>query len=103
MLNYSLTIKTSAAIMTMLATFFATCGQSESRNADTLKRDHEEISTLLDRALLSESPIDTFKVLTGKIRSYPSVDSAWVEGGTFFVKYKNGGTVTWTITNQSNK
>jgi hypothetical protein len=72
------------------------CMHQNSQTDSEIKRDNAEISRLLDEALLSSSPIDAFHALLSKVRSYPSVDSAWVNGRTFFVQYKGGGVVSWT-------
>jgi hypothetical protein len=83
-------------IMTMFLLALAGCGQHDSQGTDGMKRDDAEITRLLDAALLSQAPIDSFKTLLSKVQSYPSVDSAWISGVTFFVKYKQGGIVSWT-------
>ena len=62
-----------------------------------MKRDHEAISSLLDKAILSENPKQEFASALEKVRTYSSVDSAWISGSSFFVKYKQGGVVSWTI------
>lgn len=81
---------------------FATCGHHDSQGLDGVKRDNAEISKILDAALLSEAPIDSFRVALPKVQSYPTVDSAWIDGSTFFVKYKQGGIVSWIATPPTN-
>jgi hypothetical protein len=78
---------------------FATCGQrnTQAERDDRIKRDHAEISALLDKALLSPSPVDSLKALIPKVKSFESVDSAWVSGSNFFVQYKHGGIVSWIV------
>ncbi len=63
----------------------------------SIKRDHESISSVLDKALLSANPKLEFENALEKVRAYPSVDAAWISGFSFFVKYKEGGIVSWTI------
>ncbi len=75
---------------------FATCGQTDSQHNSNIKHDNVEISKMLDQAILSPSPVDSFQVLLPKIRSYPTVDSAWINGRNFFVQYKGGGVLSWT-------
>ncbi|GEM_PF-3180062 len=84
------------ACVALASMIFTTCGQSESHTPIDIKRDHAEISKLLDNVLLTASPVDSFQVLLQKVRSYPSVDSAWINGKNFFVQYKGGGIVSWT-------
>jgi hypothetical protein len=78
---------------------FATCAHRESQavSDERIKKDHAEIAAMLDRALLSATPIDSIKSIIADVRSYPSVDSAWLSGSSFFVKYKKGGIVSWTV------
>jgi hypothetical protein len=83
-------------IIIMLLMAFAGCGQHDSQSGDSLKRDHAAISKMLDSALLSEAPIDSFRVVLETVKSFPSVDSAWIDGVTFYVKYKQGGILAWT-------
>ena len=88
------------SVLSMLVGFvvaFAACRTPESQVADNLKRDHEAIASILDKALLDENPKRAFESSLEKIRSYASVDSAWISGLSFFVKYKEGGIVSWTI------
>jgi hypothetical protein len=64
---------------------------------DSIRRDHKEISTILDKALLSEAPVDSFRAALARVQAYSTVDSAWISGLSFFVKYKHGGIVSWTV------
>jgi hypothetical protein len=64
--------------------------------APDLKRDHEAISRILDAAVLHATPWSEFTKALPAVRAYSSVDSAWTDGITFFVRYKNGGIVSWT-------
>ncbi len=61
-----------------------------------IQQDHAEISKLLDEAILSEDPLRSFHAVLPKIQSFASVDSAWISGNTFYVRYKNAGNVSWT-------
>lgn len=61
-----------------------------------VQRDHKAISLIVDAAVLSDNPPREFRKALTQVRSFSSVDSAWTDGVTFFVKYKNGGTVSWT-------
>lgn len=74
--------------------FWGGCAVRDSY--DSVKRDHARISAMLDAALLSKEPKLSFTALIDTVGSFPSVDSAWVEGTTFFVKYRDGGTLMWT-------
>ena len=85
-------------LLPMILVGFATCGHNNSQEPDGLKRDHAEISKMLDAALLSDSPVASFRSVLKRVQSYPSVDSAWIDGSTFFVKYKHGGVLSWIVT-----
>jgi hypothetical protein len=79
----------------MGALLFCSCS-AEKQGAMDIRRDHEAISQLLDSAVLSDSPAREFLKALSAVRGYASVDSAWIDGVSFFVRYKNGGIVTWT-------
>jgi hypothetical protein len=87
----------SALGVMMLSAMVATCGSSESQQGNAIKRDHEQIGAILDRALLSETPMEAFHAALDTVRAFPSVDSAWITSSSFFVRYKHGGVVSWTI------
>ncbi len=84
-------------ILTLFIALLFSCINHEMRNHIT--DDHKKIKTLLDEALLSNDPMMDFKRLLPEIREYSTVDSAWISGLTFYVKYKKSGVVTWTISN----
>jgi hypothetical protein len=68
----------------------------ERTGAVDMKHDHEAISRILDAAVLSDKPSREFQKALAPVRAFSSVDSAWTDGTSFFVKYINGGVVTWT-------
>jgi len=72
------------------------CTHQESQT-DAIRRDHEAISRLLDAALLSDNPRREFQNALPRVRAFATVDSAWTDGTTFFVVYKEGGLVSWTV------
>jgi hypothetical protein len=77
--------------------FFALLGcAGEQRGTSDVSRDHKAISALLEAAMLSDQPAREFRAVLPKVRAFPSVDSAWTDGISFFVKYREGGTVAWT-------
>ena len=80
----------------LLVCYASGCAGKES-DVDMLKRDHEAISKILDKALLGDDPQLALKNSLEKVRSFSSVDSAWISGSSFFVKYKQGGKVSWTV------
>jgi len=82
------------------ALIFCACSPEKSGSID-IRRDNEAISRILDAAVMSDSPSAEFMKALAKVRSYASVDSAWIDGTNFYVKYKNGGIVTWTAPPQS--
>jgi hypothetical protein len=75
----------------------SSCKPPEEQNVTRLKQDHEEITKILDRAMLSDAPVDSFKAAFERVKKYPSVDSVWISGVSFFIKYKQGGIVSWTV------
>ena len=72
------------------------CAQHEESQTSAIHRDHEAISQLLDAALLSEDPRREFQNALPRVRAFATVDSAWMDGNSFFVVYKEGGLVSWT-------
>ena len=58
---------------------------------------HQCMSKKLDNALLSNNPSQEFKKLVPEINKYSSVKKAWFDGSNFFIEYKKGGIVSWTI------
>lgn len=75
---------------------FAACAGGHG-DEDAIKRDHAAIAALLDKALLEPDPRRAFEQALPVVRTYASVDSAWISGSTFIVAYKGGGTVTWMV------
>jgi hypothetical protein len=86
----------ASLLLSFTVPFFAGCVRNVSE-AEKLRLDHEEIEAILDKALLSDNPAQEFISVLPRVRSYGSVDSAWIEGKTFYVKYTHGGTVTWIV------
>ena len=88
------------ALLNTLLLFLALlggCAHEESQTS-AIHRDHEAISRLLDAALLSEDPRREFQNALPRVRAFAAVDSAWTDGNSFFVIYKEGGLVSWTAT-----
>jgi hypothetical protein len=81
--------------MLLLVVLLGGC-MHEASHAPDIRRDHEAISRILDAAILSEQPTREFQNALTKVRAFPSVDSAWTDGNTFFVVYKQGGLVSWS-------
>ncbi len=77
------------------------CAHEESHTS-AIRRDHAAISRLLDAALLSEHPRREFQDALPRVRAFATVDSAWTDGNTFFVIYKEGGLVSWTAPPERN-
>ena len=72
-------------------------GCAVRNSTEETKHDHAKISSMLDAAVISDNPKSSFVALLDTVRSFPSVDSAWLSGSSFFVKYKHGGIVSWTV------
>jgi hypothetical protein len=68
----------------------------EGVHISAIGRDHAAISKMLDAALLSDNPRRDFQTILPEVRSFSAVDSAWTDGTTFFVRYREGGIVSWT-------
>ena len=83
-------------ILLVALSLLAPAACARHRPDDMMRRDHAGIEAILDKAVLSRDPATAFKDAIPRIRSFPSVDSAWTDGTTMFVKYRRGGTVTWT-------
>ena len=90
MINLIVTILLFLIILT-----FINCINYQHKQA--IESDHKKIKAILDKALLSNDPIKSFNEAVPKIKEYPTVDSVWVSGTTFYVKYKKGGLVSWTV------
>lgn len=66
-------------------------------NKVQMQNQTEEIKSILDSAMLSESPMQKFTEVLPRIKEYSCVDSAWIADLGFYVKYKKGGTVSWLL------
>lgn len=83
-------------IMVVGCVVVAACSGRQTE-MEVIKRDHAAIAALLDKALVEPDPLQAFERALPTVRSFASVDSAWISGSTFFVAYKGGGKVTWMI------
>lgn len=61
-----------------------------------INSDYKSIKIILDNAVLSDNPEKKFIAALLKVKQFSSVDTAWIGGSSFFVKFKDGGTVSWT-------
>jgi hypothetical protein len=60
-----------------------------------MKNEFTEIKAMLDKAVISNDPIKRFEELLPKVKSYSSVDSAWITNSAIFVKIKGGSVLSW--------
>jgi hypothetical protein len=74
---------------------FSSCTDSKNSKSK-LKSEHEEIAAIMDKALLGNDPVQSFHDALPRIRAYASVDSAWISGMALYVKYVEGGIVSWS-------
>lgn len=89
------TLSIQVVIPSFLVFLIAACGQHNASLSE-MKKDHEAVKKILDAALLSERPLEALRDSLEKVRTFTSVDSAWISGVTLFVRYKEGSTVSWT-------
>jgi len=86
------TIRNIMGIMLIIILF-----SCKMTNNSQIADQHKEISSILDSALLCDDPLGKFNEVLPKIREFSAVDSAWILDLSFFVKYKEGGTVSWDL------
>ncbi len=55
------------------------------------------IASTADTVLLSSNPLAGLQSRLASYQANPNVESAWITGNTLFVKFKNGGTMNWTV------
>ncbi|MGB4414678.1 MAG: hypothetical protein WBI53_07310 [Paludibacter sp.] len=75
---------------------FSYSGQIEKGK---MKSDYQSIKIILDSAIVSDEPNRKFREALPKVKQFSTVDSAWINSSSFFVKFKKGGTVTWMSSN----
>lgn len=64
-----------------------------------MKSDYQSIKIILDSAIISNEPNRKFMEALPKVKQFSTVDTAWINGSSFFVKFKKGGTVSWMSSN----
>lgn len=85
----------------LVGTCFLVPACRESKDSKTsMVNQHKEIKTLLDKAQASDDPIKAFQMALPEIQRYAVVDSAWISGLTIYVRYRDGGIVSWMINPQ---
>ncbi len=82
-------------LLSVILIVYFTCSNYHYRRS--IESDHKEIKAILDEALLSSDPIKSFNEVLPKIKNYTTVDSVWISRITFYVKYKKGGIVSWSV------
>jgi len=82
----------------IIFTFVTTSCKCKSVGSSEMKNDYAKIDAILDKALLSDNPHKGFQIALPEVKKFQSVDTAWINGNVFSVKFKMGGTVTWIIT-----
>ncbi|MDO9255336.1 MAG: hypothetical protein Q7U54_07490 [Bacteroidales bacterium] len=93
-------------ITTLLILILLSCKSSDTQNlsqSSSMKDEMIEIKALLDKAMLSDDPIQHFKDALPKVQSYSSVDSAWITNTAIFVKFKKGSPLSWIAEPKSHK
>lgn len=66
-----------------------------------MKTDINTITKQMDEALMSDDPLSEFKKLLPKIKQYKTVDSTWITGYSVWVKFKDGGKLSWIIPHEN--
>jgi len=63
-----------------------------------IESDHKQIKEICDKALISNNPEEQFQKAISKIKDFKTVEKVWFLSNTLYVKYKDGGQVSWSIT-----
>ncbi|MCX6283487.1 MAG: hypothetical protein NTW31_04530 [Bacteroidetes bacterium] len=71
------------------------CKPPESKNI--IKDEYQQIKKILDKAMSSDNPLQKFHQELPRIQKFSTVDSAWVTNIAFFVRFREGGTVSWIL------
>ena len=68
-----------------------------------IEDEYTEIKAKMDKALMSDQPLEAFEKIIPDINKYESVDSAWIAGISVWVKFKKGGKLSWMMDPQDLK
>ncbi len=69
----------------------------QTQTSVQMLKDHESLQQKIDDAILKEDPMKEVQELLPQIQKYDIVDSAWIDGYSFWIQYKNGGKQMWLI------
>ncbi len=69
---------------------------SDAQKAE-ISQAYKTIATSADSGLLAIDPISTFQSRLASYQSNPAVEAAWISNSSLFVKFKNGGTISWSV------
>jgi uncharacterized protein YfaP (DUF2135 family) len=58
---------------------------------------YQAVSGSADTVLLSSNPLTGLQARLASYQANPNVESAWITGNSLFVKFRNGGTMNWTV------
>jgi len=83
-----------AAITFFFLCFNSGCGSSKLHK---MENDITIIRNKMDEALLTDNPMEAYKKLLPEIMKDTLVDSAWITGYTVWVKFKEGGKMSWFV------
>ena len=64
-----------------------------------IKSDYQSIKIILDSAILSDEPNQKFIEALPKVKKLSTVDTVWINGSSFYVKFKKGGIISWMSNN----
>ena len=72
---------------------------SQCKSSDNQKSEGEikRISEMMDKAMESDNPKNSFIKLLPEIRMYNIVDSCWIDQNNVWIKFRDGGKLYWKI------
>lgn len=72
-------------------------GTLTEEQKQAIRAGYQAVASSADTLLLSQSGITGLQTQLATYRANPNVENAWVEGNALYVKFKNGGTISWYV------
>ncbi|MBI5472434.1 MAG: hypothetical protein HY961_08830 [Ignavibacteriae bacterium] len=62
-----------------------------------IRSGYAAVASTADTVLLSSNPLTGLQSRLATYQANPNVETAWITGNSLFVKFRNGGTMNWTV------
>ena len=75
----------------------STGGPLTEEQKAAIRSGYQAIAGSADTVLVSSNPLAGLQSRLATYQANTNVETAWITGNTLFVKFKNGGTINWTV------